>query len=87
MRTVKLDEIICQRDPELKQVVEQLARGEVAGAVQNLERQARSVTCRARWSGSQLPRVLPPPCMSMPLLSAEPEKLAEKRQSVSAKPL
>ena len=29
MKTVKLDEIVRQRDPELKQVVEQLARGEV----------------------------------------------------------
>ena len=30
-----------QKDPELKQVVEQLARGEVREAVQNLERQGR----------------------------------------------
>ena len=27
MRTLKLDEIVRQRDPELKTVVEQLARG------------------------------------------------------------
>ncbi len=41
MRTVKLEEIVRQRDPELKQVVEQLARGEVGEAVQGLERQGR----------------------------------------------
>src|SRR6266849_5489485 len=41
MKTVKLEEIVRQRDPELKQVVEQLARGEVREAVQNLNRQGR----------------------------------------------
>src|SRR5579875_723442 len=41
MRTVKLEEIIRQKNPELKQVVEQLARGEVREAVQGLERQDR----------------------------------------------
>jgi conjugative relaxase-like TrwC/TraI family protein len=41
MKTVKLEEIVRQRDPELKQVVEQLARGEVLEAVQNLDRQGR----------------------------------------------
>jgi conjugative relaxase-like TrwC/TraI family protein len=41
MKTVKLDEIVRQKDPELKQVVEQLARGEVREAVQGLERQGR----------------------------------------------
>jgi ATP-dependent exoDNAse (exonuclease V) alpha subunit len=41
MKTVKLEEIIRQKDPELKQVVEQLARGEVREAVQGLERQGR----------------------------------------------
>ena len=41
MRTVKLEEIIRQKNPELKQVVEQLARGEVREAVQGLERQGR----------------------------------------------
>ncbi len=41
MRTVKLEEIVRQKDPELKQVVEQLARGEVGEAVQGLERQGR----------------------------------------------
>jgi ATP-dependent exoDNAse (exonuclease V) alpha subunit len=41
MKTVKLEEIIRQRDPELKQVVEQLARGDVREAVQGLERQGR----------------------------------------------
>ena len=41
MKTVKLEEIVRQRDPELKQVVEQLARGEVRAAIQNLDRQSR----------------------------------------------
>ncbi|MGA7859418.1 MAG: MobF family relaxase, partial [Terracidiphilus sp.] len=41
MKTVKLDEIVRQKDPELKQVVEQLARGEIREAVQNLDRQGR----------------------------------------------
>src|SRR5580704_2712441 len=41
MRTVKLDEILRQRDPELKHAVEQLARGQVGAAVESLERQGR----------------------------------------------
>ena len=41
MKTVKLEQIVRQKDPELKQVVEQLARGEVHEAVQRLERQGR----------------------------------------------
>ncbi len=41
MRTVKLEQIVRQKDPELKQVVEQLARGEVREAVHGLERQGR----------------------------------------------
>jgi conjugative relaxase-like TrwC/TraI family protein len=41
MVTVRLDEIVRQKDPELKQVVEQLARGEIREAVQNLDRQGR----------------------------------------------
>jgi conjugative relaxase-like TrwC/TraI family protein len=41
MRTVKLEKIVRQKDPELKQVVEQLAHGEVGNAVQGLERQGR----------------------------------------------
>jgi len=41
MKTVKLDEIVRQRDPELKQTVEQLARGEVGTAIAGLERQGR----------------------------------------------
>jgi conjugative relaxase-like TrwC/TraI family protein len=41
MKTVNLHEIVRQKDPELKQVVEQLARGEVREAVQGLERQGR----------------------------------------------
>ncbi len=41
MKTVKLEEIVRQKNPELKQVVEQLARGEVCEAVEGLERQGR----------------------------------------------
>jgi len=41
MKTVKLDEIVRQRDPELKQTVEQLARGEIGAAVAGLDRQGR----------------------------------------------
>ncbi len=41
MRTVKLDTIVRQRDPELKQTVEQLARGEVGEAIAGLEKQGR----------------------------------------------
>jgi conjugative relaxase-like TrwC/TraI family protein len=41
MKTVRLEEIVRQKDPELKQVVEQLARGELHEAIQNLDRQGR----------------------------------------------
>ncbi|MGB6775179.1 MAG: AAA family ATPase, partial [Terriglobales bacterium] len=41
MKTVRLEEIVRQKDPELKQVVEQLAKGEVQEAIQNLDRQGR----------------------------------------------
>jgi conjugative relaxase-like TrwC/TraI family protein len=41
MRTAHLDEIIRQKDPALKEVVEQLARGEIHVAVENLDRQGR----------------------------------------------
>ena len=41
MKTVKLEEIVRQRDPELKQVVEQLARGQVGEAIAGMERQGR----------------------------------------------
>ena len=41
MPTTTLAEIVRQRDPELKSVVEQLARGEVGDAVRSLERQGR----------------------------------------------
>jgi hypothetical protein len=41
MKTVKLDEIVRQKDPELKQTVEQLARGQVTDAIIGLERQSR----------------------------------------------
>jgi conjugative relaxase-like TrwC/TraI family protein len=41
MKTVKLDEIVRQRDPELKQTVEQLAKGDVRAALAGLEQQGR----------------------------------------------
>jgi ATP-dependent exoDNAse (exonuclease V) alpha subunit len=41
MRTAQLDEIIRQKDPALKQAVEQLSRGEVREAVTSLEQQGR----------------------------------------------
>jgi ATP-dependent exoDNAse (exonuclease V) alpha subunit len=41
MRTAHLDEIIRQKDPALKEAVEQLARGEIHVAVENLDRQGR----------------------------------------------
>jgi ATP-dependent exoDNAse (exonuclease V) alpha subunit len=41
MRTARLDEIVRQKDAALKEVVEQLARGEVRQAVCNLETQGR----------------------------------------------
>jgi conjugative relaxase-like TrwC/TraI family protein len=41
MRTAKLDEIVRQRDPELKAAVEQLARGLVGAAVESLDQQDR----------------------------------------------
>ncbi len=41
LRTARLDEIIRQKDPALKEAVEQLARGEVREAIDNLNRQGR----------------------------------------------
>jgi len=41
LRTARLDDIIRQKDPELKEVVEQLARGEVKEAIANLSGQGR----------------------------------------------
>ncbi len=41
MHTVKLDEILRQRDPELKHAVELLAHGHVAAAVESLDQQGR----------------------------------------------
>lgn len=41
MRTAHLDEIVRQRDPALKHVVEQLARGEVQEALADLQKQGR----------------------------------------------
>jgi ATP-dependent exoDNAse (exonuclease V) alpha subunit len=41
MRTAKLDEIVRQKDPELKSAVEMLARGQTTAAVELLQRQGR----------------------------------------------
>ncbi len=47
MKTVKLEEIVRQKDPELKHVVEQLAHGHVQDAIQNLDQQGRVHEIRA----------------------------------------
>ena len=41
MRTAKLDEIVRQRDPELKSAVEMLAKGQVSAALEALQQQGR----------------------------------------------
>jgi conjugative relaxase-like TrwC/TraI family protein len=41
MKTVRLEEIVRQKDLELKKVVEQLARGEIREAINNLDQQGR----------------------------------------------
>jgi conjugative relaxase-like TrwC/TraI family protein len=41
MQTARLDEIVRQKDPALKEAVEQLARGDVKEAIENLDRQGR----------------------------------------------
>ncbi len=41
MQTARLDEIVRQRDPALKEAVAQLARGDVRAAIENLDGQGR----------------------------------------------
>jgi conjugative relaxase-like TrwC/TraI family protein len=41
MQTARLDAIVRQKDPALKEAVEQLSRGEVKEAIENLDRQGR----------------------------------------------
>jgi conjugative relaxase-like TrwC/TraI family protein len=41
MRTAKLDEIVRQKDPALKSVVELLAKGQVSAALESLQQQGR----------------------------------------------
>jgi len=41
IQTARLDEIVRQKDPALREVVEQLSRGEVKGAIQALDAQGR----------------------------------------------
>lgn len=48
MKTISLDQIVRQKEPELRQVVEQLARGEVAEAVVALDQQGRVHEYRGR---------------------------------------
>ena len=48
LRTAHLDEIVRQRDPELKAVVEQLSRGEVHCAIERLDHQGRVHEIRPR---------------------------------------
>ncbi len=48
MKTISLDQIVRQKEPELRQVVEQLARGEIGAAVKNLDQQGRVHEFRGR---------------------------------------
>ena len=48
MKTFSLDQIVRQKEPELRQVVEQLARGEVGLAVKGLDEQGRVHEFRGR---------------------------------------
>jgi len=48
IHTAHLDEIVRQRDPELKAVVEQLSRGDVHGGVERLDHQGRVHEIRPR---------------------------------------
>jgi conjugative relaxase-like TrwC/TraI family protein len=48
LRTAHLDEIIRQKDPALKEAVEQLARGEVRAAIGNLNQQGRVLEIKNR---------------------------------------
>ncbi len=48
MRTVRLEEIVRQRDPELKQVVDQLGHGQIRAAVGSLEHQGRVIEIPVR---------------------------------------
>ncbi|RXH56711.1 MobF family relaxase [Granulicella sibirica] len=48
LRTAHLDEIIRQKDPALKEAVEQLARGEVREAIGNLNQQGRVLEIKDR---------------------------------------
>jgi len=41
MKTIKLEQIVRQKDPDLKEVVQQLARGNVREAINNLDQQGR----------------------------------------------
>jgi conjugative relaxase-like TrwC/TraI family protein len=41
MHTARLHEVVRQKEPELKEAVEQLARGDVHGAIANLEQRGR----------------------------------------------
>jgi len=53
IKTVKLDEIARQRDPELKQTVEQLARGDVGSAIEGLDGRGKSMRCMAAMNASR----------------------------------
>ncbi len=48
MKTISLDQIVRQKEPGLRQVVEQLSRGEVGAAVKNLDSQGRVHEFRGR---------------------------------------
>jgi len=56
MKTVKLEEIVRQKDPELKQVVEQLLAAKSAGRYRILTGRAESMRFKATRSASPLSR-------------------------------
>ena len=49
IETARLDEIVRQKDPALKEVVEQLSRGEVREAMKNSTRRA---ACMKSWTAT-----------------------------------
>jgi len=58
MATAKLSEILRQKDPALKEAVEQLARGDVHGGIASLDQQGRVHEIVNPKNGSiRLPRV------------------------------
>ena len=64
MKTVKLDQIVRQRDPELLRAVEHLSRGEVAEGIALLELQGRVTSLQIqRQSANSLSCSMPGPIL------------------------